>query len=54
MDNAAGMYPTDVIYNDMDAAQIETLAPTQKHRNVDLLGNHYSGITSPFSDSTSC
>ncbi|KAG7089749.1 hypothetical protein E1B28_011403 [Marasmius oreades] len=35
-DNAAGQYITDTIYDDADADQIETLAPTQIHRNVDL------------------
>ncbi|KAF5364700.1 hypothetical protein D9758_005647 [Tetrapyrgos nigripes] len=31
-----GMYTTDVIYDDANPDQIETLAPTQPHRNVDL------------------
>ncbi|ESK83754.1 NAD-P-binding protein [Moniliophthora roreri MCA 2997] len=35
-DNAAGMHIIDTIYNDADPDQIETLAPTQVHRNVDL------------------
>jgi len=35
-DNAAGMYAYDTIYNDADPDQIETLPPTQLHRNVDL------------------
>jgi len=35
-DKAAGNYQTETIYNDADADQIETLAPTQIHRNVDL------------------
>ncbi|KAF9266638.1 NAD(P)-binding protein [Marasmius fiardii PR-910] len=35
-DNAAGKYVTKTVYNDADADQIETLAPTQIHRNVDL------------------
>jgi hypothetical protein len=30
------MYHYETIYNDEDAEQIETLAPTQMHRNVDL------------------
>ncbi|KAL0566873.1 hypothetical protein V5O48_015125 [Marasmius crinis-equi] len=36
VDHAAGMYVSDTIYNDADPDQIETLAPTQMHRNVDL------------------
>jgi len=36
-DNAAGMYATETIYNDLDVAQIESLADTQMHRDVDLL-----------------
>ncbi|KAI0938010.1 hypothetical protein AcV7_003323 [Taiwanofungus camphoratus] len=35
-DQANGMYSTDVIYSDMDIAQIESLPPTAVHRNVDL------------------
>ncbi|KAJ7701214.1 hypothetical protein B0H17DRAFT_1046230 [Mycena rosella] len=35
-DDAKGMHVTDTIYDDSDADQIETLAPTQMHRNVDL------------------
>ncbi|KAI0833292.1 NAD-P-binding protein [Trametes gibbosa] len=35
-DNAAGMYDTDTIYRDSDPEQLETIAPTQPHRNVDL------------------
>ncbi|GBE88351.1 hypothetical protein SCP_1301660 [Sparassis crispa] len=35
-DNAAGMYPMSTIYYDSDPDQIETLSPTQMHRNVDL------------------
>ncbi|KAH9949982.1 hypothetical protein B0H21DRAFT_706690 [Amylocystis lapponica] len=35
-DNAAGMHPTSTIYYDSNPAQIESLAPTQFHRNVDL------------------
>lgn len=30
------MHSYDIIYNDADPDQIETLAPTQLHRNVDL------------------
>jgi hypothetical protein len=30
------MYAYDTIYNDADPDQIETLAPTQMHRDVDL------------------
>jgi len=36
-DNAAGEYIYDIIYDDLNPAQIETLAPTQPHRPVDLL-----------------
>jgi len=36
IDNAEGMYAYDTIYYDDDPDQIETLAPTQPHRNVDL------------------
>ena len=35
-DNAAGDYTTDTIYDDANPDQIETLADTQPHRNVDL------------------
>lgn len=35
-DDAEGMYAYDTIYNDADVKQIESLAPTQLHRNVDL------------------
>lgn len=35
-DNAAGMYPTDRVYDDASVEDIESLAPTQIHRNVDL------------------
>ncbi len=35
-DNAAGMYGTDVVYSDADTEQLEAIAPTQPHRNVDL------------------
>lgn len=30
------MYAYDTIYNDTDVKQIESLAPTQLHRSVDL------------------
>jgi len=36
IDNAKGMFAYDTIYNDNDIEQIESLAPTQIHRNVDL------------------
>lgn len=36
-DNALGMHPNATVYSDMDADQLETLAPTQIHRNVDLM-----------------
>ncbi|KAF7424397.1 hypothetical protein PC9H_009704 [Pleurotus ostreatus] len=36
-DNAEGLYRTETIWNDADPAQIATIAPTQPHRNVDLL-----------------
>ncbi|KAF8223098.1 NAD(P)-binding protein [Tricholoma matsutake] len=35
-DSAAGMYQYETIYDDADPEQIESLAPTQAHRNVDL------------------
>ncbi|RXW21741.1 hypothetical protein EST38_g4132 [Candolleomyces aberdarensis] len=35
-DDARGMYPTETIYDDLNIKQIESLAPTQIHRNVDL------------------
>ncbi|KAI0671513.1 NAD-P-binding protein [Trametes maxima] len=35
-DNAAGMYNTSTIYHDADNEQMDTIAPTQPHRNVDL------------------
>ncbi|KAH7928229.1 NAD(P)-binding protein [Leucogyrophana mollusca] len=35
-DNAAGKHATDMIYSDANAEQIESLKPTQIHRNVDL------------------
>ncbi|KAH7915630.1 hypothetical protein BJ138DRAFT_1176400 [Hygrophoropsis aurantiaca] len=36
-DNAAGKYATDIIYFDDNVQQIESLKPTQPHRDVDLL-----------------
>ncbi|THU98280.1 NAD-binding protein [Dendrothele bispora CBS 962.96] len=36
VDNAAGMYPGQVIYDDADPDQIETLPASQPHRSVDL------------------
>ena len=36
MDNAVGDFKTDIIYDDANPDQIESLAPTQPHRNVDL------------------
>ncbi|KAI0649350.1 NAD-P-binding protein [Trametes meyenii] len=35
-DNAAGMFNTNTIYHDADREQMDTIAPTQPHRNVDL------------------
>ncbi|OJT02633.1 hypothetical protein TRAPUB_6814 [Trametes pubescens] len=35
-DHAAGMYATDIIYDDNDAEQLAKLSPEQPHRNVDL------------------
>ncbi|KAJ3537416.1 hypothetical protein NMY22_g5598 [Coprinellus aureogranulatus] len=35
-DDARGAYSTDTIYDDTNPEQIESLAPTQVHRNVDL------------------
>ncbi|KAF9474242.1 NAD(P)-binding protein [Pholiota conissans] len=35
-DNAGGEHTTDVIYDDSNADQIETLPVTQPHRNVDI------------------
>jgi len=35
-DDARGMYPGTTIYDDSDADQIESIAPTQIHRDVDL------------------
>lgn len=36
IDDAGGMYPTDEVYSDLDIDKLETLAPTQPHRDVDL------------------
>ncbi|KAI6109260.1 hypothetical protein EDD16DRAFT_1615421 [Pisolithus croceorrhizus] len=36
VDNAKGLHSTDVIYDDLNPDQIETLAITQLHRNVDV------------------
>jgi len=35
-DTAAGMYAGTTVYDDSDADQIESIAPTQMHRDVDL------------------
>ncbi|KDQ57352.1 hypothetical protein JAAARDRAFT_35980 [Jaapia argillacea MUCL 33604] len=35
-DNAAGMYASDTIYSDTNVSQLESLPPTQLHRQVDL------------------
>ena len=36
IDDAAGDYTTDTIYDDANPDQIESLPDTQFHRNVDL------------------
>lgn len=36
LDNAGGMYNSDKVWSDADPDDIETLPPTQVHRNVDL------------------
>jgi nucleoside-diphosphate-sugar epimerase len=36
IDHAKGMFAYDTIYSDNDIEQIESIAPTQPHRNVDL------------------
>ena len=36
VDGAAGDYTSDTIYDDANPDQIESLADTQPHRNVDL------------------
>ncbi|KAH9856554.1 NAD-P-binding protein [Lenzites betulinus] len=35
-DDAAGMHSTDTIYDDTNLEQMDTIPPTQPHRNVDL------------------
>lgn len=35
-DHAAGMYATEIIYDDNDAEQLAKLPPEQPHRDVDL------------------
>ncbi|KAJ7484159.1 hypothetical protein FB451DRAFT_1337841 [Mycena latifolia] len=35
-DDAKGMFVSETVYDDTDAAQLETLDPEQPHRNVDL------------------
>ncbi|KAJ7484160.1 hypothetical protein FB451DRAFT_1231665 [Mycena latifolia] len=35
-DDAKGMFASDVVYDDTNPAQLETLEPEQPHRNVDL------------------
>ena len=36
VDKAVGDFTTEVIYDDTNPDQIEAIAPTQPHRNVDL------------------
>ncbi|THU78648.1 NAD(P)-binding protein [Dendrothele bispora CBS 962.96] len=36
VEQSGGMHSTDTVYDDANPDQIETLAPTQPHRNVDL------------------
>ena len=36
MDDAAGEYSIDTIYDDANPDQLDTIADTQLHRNVDL------------------
>lgn len=36
IDDAKGLHSTDIIYDDMNPDQIDSLPPTQPHRNVDL------------------
>ncbi|KAL4252221.1 NAD(P)-dependent Metabolic Enzyme [Abortiporus biennis] len=36
IDDARGLHPTDIIYNDLNADQIESIPPTAFRRNVDL------------------
>ncbi|KAF9069216.1 NAD(P)-binding protein [Rhodocollybia butyracea] len=49
-DKAAGMNPTETIWNDADSDQMATLAPTQMHRNVDLMvvGADVEGYTKTY------
>ncbi|KAJ7154106.1 hypothetical protein C8R46DRAFT_1118699 [Mycena filopes] len=35
-DNAKGEFPGDIVYDDSDVKQIQSIAPTQMHRDVDL------------------
>ncbi len=35
-DDAKGLYATDIIYDDTNVDQLESLPVTQLHRNVDL------------------
>ena len=53
-DTAAGKHITDTIYDDANPDQIETIAPTQMHRNVDLelLEADKEGTCSDFRPST--
>lgn len=36
IDDAAGMYATETIWDDTNPDQVETLKPSQPHRPVDL------------------
>ncbi|KDQ49807.1 hypothetical protein JAAARDRAFT_42553, partial [Jaapia argillacea MUCL 33604] len=36
-DRADGLYATETVYSDLNISQIESLAPTQPHRDVDLV-----------------
>lgn len=36
IDDEQGMHSTKNVYSDLDIDKLETLAPTQPHRNVDL------------------
>ena len=35
-DNAKGMFSTDIVYDDMNPDQIESLPESQIHRKIDL------------------
>jgi hypothetical protein len=35
-DDAGGMHATNEVFSDLDIEKLETLAPTQPHRDVDL------------------